>query len=301
VPVDGGALRVRAVWRFGDLGPGVRGTLAWDAGALAADDPAAPGAHPVTALGLDAEGMHVALYRPGDLTMPGPAVVFLPGLLAPEDQYESYARVLASRGFVVVVRGRYGLFESDRQLARDAGVLRQWLVREGLADPARIAVGGHSMGAKDAILAALDAPLFSAVFALDPDDSGEPSVARGKIDRLAVPLLLVGAEDAWRGWWVCAPRDQNYRRFFERAPVGTIEVTLLGADHVQLMDEPDRFGHGICRVGKADSRQVRNLARRATVMFLVERLQAGSTWSLAADPSSLGEGASLRVKQAPQA
>jgi dienelactone hydrolase len=287
--------------RLGDLGPGVRGTLAWDVSVLAADDPAAPGPHPVVAAGLEADGMDVALYRPGDLTTPGPAVVFLPALLTPEDQYESYARVLASRGFVVVVRGRYGLCESDRQLARDAVALGCWLVRQRLADAARIAVGGHSMGGKAAILAALGEPIFSAVFALDPDDAGEPSVAHGNIDRLAAPLLLVGAQDAWRGWWLCAPRDQNYERFFERAPAGTVEVTLLGADHVQLMDEPDRFGQCICRVGTADSRQVRTLARRATVMFLADHLQGRVAWSLATNPSLLGTGASVRVKEVPKA
>jgi dienelactone hydrolase len=285
--------------RLGNLGPGLRGTLAWDAKELAADDPAAPGPHPVVAEGLEADGIDVALFRPGDLTTPAPAVVFLPALLTSEDQYESYARTLASRGFVVVVRGRYGLCESNPQLARDAMVLGNWLVLQGLADPAHIAVGGHSMGGKDAILAALDDPLFSAVFALDPDDAGKPSVARGNIDRLAIPLLLVGAEDAWRGWRICAPRDRNYQRFFERAPVDTVEVTLLHADHVQLLDDPDAFGQCICRVGTADSQQVRILARRATVMFLANHLQGMSGWSLKSHPSLLGEGACVRVKQAP--
>jgi hypothetical protein len=67
----------------------------------------------------------------------------------------------------------------------------------------------------------------------------------------------------------------NYRRFFERAPQGTVELTLRDADHVQMLDEPDRFGYGICRCGTADSRQVRNSARRATVAFFRQHLQGG--------------------------
>lgn len=42
-----------------------------------------------------------------------------------------------------------------------------------------------------------------------------------------------------------------------------------------MLDEPDRFGYGICRSGTADSRQVRITARRATVGFFLQHLQGG--------------------------
>src|SRR5438067_1755751 len=82
---------------------------------------------------------------------------------------------------------------------------------------------------------------------------GGVSVVRGALSRLTAPLLLVGAEVSWKASRVCAPKATNYERFFERAPAGTVELTLRGADHVQLMDDPDAFGQGICRVGGADS------------------------------------------------
>jgi len=283
--------------RLGDLGPGVRGTLALDATTVPADDLAAPGPHAVVAQGLEMDGIQVALYRPADVTLPGPALVFLPGLMASEDQYESYGRALASHGFVVLVRGWYGPFKTDRELAQDAIVLGNALVEQSLADPLRMAVGGHSMGGKDAILAAVQEPVFRAVLAFDPDDSGEPSVVDGYMDRLTIPLLLVGAEEGWRGWWLCAPLDHNYQRFFEHAPAGTIEVTLRGADHVQFLDDPDRFGQGICRVGTADSQLVRNLVRRVTSIFLLEKLQGTATSFFT---PAFGEGAWMRVKQEPQ-
>jgi dienelactone hydrolase len=268
------AIALAGCARFGDLGGGVRGVLAEDARHLAPGDAAGPGPDDVVAEGVRVEGMAAALYRPRALFAPAPAVVFLPGLLAPEAQYESYARALASWGFVVAVRGRYGPWYGDEALAADASTLARWLVTSGLADSRSIAVAGHSMGGKDAILAAVRSPDFAAVVAIDPDDGGrQPSVVRGVVERLRAPLLLVGAELGWRGADVCAPRDRNYQRFFERSPRGTVEVTLRGADHVQVMDDADAFGQFVCRTGTADSRAVRTLARRATVGFLLEHLR----------------------------
>jgi len=74
---------------------------------------------------------------------------------------------------------------------------------------------------------------------------------------------------------VCAPKEYNYQRFFEQSSPGTIELTLKDADHVQMLDEPDRFGYSICRCGTADTRQVRIIARRATVGFFIQHLMGG--------------------------
>lgn len=76
---------------------------------------------------------------------------------------------------MAVVRGRCGPLRSDDELADDALRLRAFLVARGLADPARVAVAGHSRGGKDAILAAVrplrsGEPPFAAVVAFDPDD-----------------------------------------------------------------------------------------------------------------------------------
>jgi hypothetical protein len=87
--------------------------------------------------------------------------------------------------------------------------------------------------------------------------------------------LLIGAEVAWQAASICAPMETNYLRFFEHAPAGTVELTLRGADHVQMLDEPDRFGYGICRVGTADSRQVHDTTLLATVGFFVQHLKGG--------------------------
>src|SRR5262249_45248022 len=108
---------------------------------------------------------------------------------------------------------------------------------------------------------------------------------------LRAPLLVVGAEDAIKGWRICATPDGNYRRFFDHAPPGTIELTLERADHVQFMDEPDGPGMGICRVGAADSRLVRNVTRGALVRFFDEHLNHSGTCAFVRAP-----GVAVRVK-----
>ena len=239
------------------------------------------------------ENLSVALFQPANSQLHAPAIVFLPGRMAPDDQYESYARALASRGFVVAVRGWYSIFTSDIELARDASIIADWLVRTYGVDSKKIGVAGHSMGGKDAVLAAAQYGVFASVVAIDPDDNGKVSVVHGLLTWLRVPLLLIGAEVAWQASSVCAPKATNYRRFFEQAPPGTVELMLRDADHVQVMDEPDRFGYGICRCGTADSRQVRITARRATVGFFVQHLLGGP--ALLNPPSSEGL---IRVAQA---
>ncbi|MGR8952490.1 MAG: dienelactone hydrolase family protein [Gammaproteobacteria bacterium] len=221
------------------------------------------------------ESLKIVLYKPARLRTPAPAVVFLPGRMATDDQYESYARALASRGFVVAVRSWYSLFRSDLELAYDAKVIADWLVRDQGVDAKKIGIAGHSMGGKDAVLAAAKYGGFASVVAIDPDDNGKVSVVHGLLASLKAPLLLIGAEVGWRASRVCAPLATNYQRFFERAPAGTVELTLRDADHVQMLDEPDRFGYGICRCGTADSRQVLVTARRATVSFFLHHLQGG--------------------------
>jgi pimeloyl-ACP methyl ester carboxylesterase len=262
-----------------------RGVLARDATRLAPGNPAGPGPREVVAETMNVgawgeEGFSVSLYRPAGVFEPAPAVVFLPARSSPEWQYDSYARALASRGFVVALRTYYGFFRTDPELADDARRIADWLVARGFARPDAIGIAGHSMGGKASIMAALDDPRFRAVVAIDPDENGYTHVARGPIAGLRQPLLVIGAEVAYKAFRMCATKDGNYRSFFPHAPPGTIELTLLGADHVQVMDSPDEPGMGICRVGKVDSQMVRTLSRAATVSFLEKHLVGVATAQL---------------------
>jgi dienelactone hydrolase len=265
--------------RLGPLGGGRGAVLSGDAAAMSTDDAerlGLPGPHDVEAdrrtFAFPPGDFDIVVYRPVGISAPAPAVVFLPGRFAPEEQYESYARFLASRGHVVVMRTRYGWFHPDARLADEAVALERWLSTVPYVDPQRIGVAGHSMGGRDAIIAAVNDENFRAVVSIDPGGERSVPVIDHVIGKLRAPLLLIGAEVAWKGWDICAPRATNYEKYFERAPVGTVELTILGADHVQLMDDPDAFGQWICRVGTADSRVVRSYARRATSQFFEQHL-----------------------------
>jgi hypothetical protein len=102
-------------------------TLAMDAVDMPTGDLAGLGPQHVisTRMTIEHQGeqLSVALYQPAHAPLNSPAIVFLPGLMASDDQYESYARALASRGFVVAVRGWYSLFTTDIELAHDANVV----------------------------------------------------------------------------------------------------------------------------------------------------------------------------------
>lgn len=218
--------------------------------------------------------MNVLVYQPSRYVLGSPGVVLLPGVMASKDQYESYARALASRGFVVALHDWYSYFSDDTELAKDGLLIKEWLKSEKRVDPKRIAILGHSMGAKDAMLAGLMDPSVSAIVAIDPDNQGDPSVATPELSSLKPPLFLIGAEVSWKGPDFCAPKDQNYETFYRFAPAGTLELTLKDADHVQMLDDPDRFGYSFCRVGSADSDATRILTRSAVVAYLTELLQA---------------------------
>jgi dienelactone hydrolase len=281
--------------RYGDLGAGNIAAVARDGASLPARDPGRLGSFAVSAAGLDLtygdERFPFVVYRPRGLRARAPAVVFLPGRFSPEDEYEGYARLLASRGFVVAVRGRYSWFHPDATLVRDARALAEWLAKDPGVDAARIGVAGHSMGGCDGIAAAAEDRRFRAVVAIEPGGPDSPEVIDRVVGTLRVPLLVIGAEVATNGAAICGKRETNYRRYFEHSPPGTVELELRGADHLQVMDDPDRFGMGMCRVGTADSRTVRTLARRATVAFFEQHLRG-----MPAAPLDAGDAARARVR-----
>jgi dienelactone hydrolase len=281
--------------RYGMLGAGNSEQLVSDAAFLANDDPAQPGRYQVLAEGedlqMDGEQFPVVTYRPVGVHGRAPAVVFLPGRFSPEDEYEGYGRLLASRGYIVAVRARYGWYHPDKSLVKEARLIAKWLVSELGADPGRLGVAGHSMGGCDSIAAAAADPMFRAVVAIEPGGPDSPNVIGRVVQTLRVPLLIIGAEVATKGNAICGRVQTNYLRYFEHAPDGTVELELRGADHMQVMDDPDRFGMGMCRVGTADSREVRTLSRRATVAFFEEHLCGAPHRSLA-----VGDIAKVRVK-----
>ncbi|WP_343732938.1 alpha/beta hydrolase [Duganella sp.] len=103
------------------------------------------------------------VYRPRDLRGPAPVVVFFYGgnwVGGARDDYAFVGRALASRGIVAVIAD-YRLHPevSYPDFLRDAAQAVAWAAREAArygGDPKRLFVMGHSAGAYNAAMVALD-------------------------------------------------------------------------------------------------------------------------------------------------
>lgn len=132
------------------------------------------------------DGVTIPAYLtlpPGKAAKNLPAVVFPHGGPSARDEwgFDWLAQFLAARGYAVLqpnYRGSAGFgdqwlvdngFKSWRVSIGDITASARWLVNEGVADPARIAVVGWSYGGYAALLAAATDPgLFKAVGAIAP-------------------------------------------------------------------------------------------------------------------------------------
>jgi hypothetical protein len=115
---------------------------------------------------------------------------------------------------------------------------------------------------------------------LDPVDEGNPlwddpvrypSVAPELIQELSIPLLFIGAElgSVLVTFSPCAPKDENYQRFYEAANPPAIEITQLDVGHGQYVDEGAARADDPCALGDVPSDWVRSSsAAYLTAFFL---------------------------------
>jgi len=127
------------------------------------------------------------LFRP-DGDGPYPAVILLHGFISDRRDMARPARELAARGIAALTFDLRGHGQSDGLYAEDpvGDVLaaRVLLAGQPRVDPARIAVVGHSMGGRLALLAAAQERSIAAVAALAPaPDSGGKKLLQ-VLDRL---------------------------------------------------------------------------------------------------------------------
>ncbi len=233
-------------------------------------------------------------------------VLFSPGFLLSGAAYRGTGEILASHGIAVaLLTYDVNLFTADhRVLAADLRFVLRALPPEagarGVAlDPERIGLVGHSLGGKLSFLVAAEEPAVRAVAGLDPVDGGAPGVndparfpsAVAVMDRVQVPVLLLGAE---RGGVVrfgtpCAPPEGNYTKFFARASGPALEVTQLGAGHMDYLDDPDcGFACSLCAPG-LNPAQARADAQTYLVLFFRAHL-LGDPGALGALTDQLAEG-----------
>lgn len=216
----------------------------------------------------------------GPLEPPYPLAVIGHGFQLPPGQYADYAGRLASFGYVAVTPDYPTplLAPDHRGNALDLMGVVDWAVSApqlaGLVDVDRVAMLGHSLGGKAAVLAALlddrvavvvglD-PVDSSPAGCDPDDCPDVSVLAGG---LAIPSLLLGETlDAQ----ACAPAADNYTTFYAATPPPSLEVTVLGASHMSFLDDVSSCGLPclFCQTATVPDATVNALARAFAAAFL---------------------------------
>ena len=249
--------------------------------------------------------IELTIVSPSDVTR-APVVLFHPGFQLPATSYLSYGEHLASHGFLVIlVDPPDGLFggPSHSQMASYLGDVLEWLHIQNenerfsfVVDESKIGLAGHSMGGKLSLLFASQDERPVAVAGIDPVDAAggpfsepdedNPSVTPERMSQIGVPLLLVGEtlNGTCDGLFCqpCAPADDNFQQYFEHATSPTLEIEVLGANHMSFLDDPNcGFACSVCTAGTDDPAITRRLTQRylnAFFQFHLFEVSAARTW-----------------------
>ncbi len=230
-----------------------------------------------------------------------PVLIFHDGFNLSGELYHSYGEHLASWGFVAVIadmpatmleqRTHIGL--SDRMIE-----VMDWVELlgadpngplAGRADSTRMALAGHSLGGKIAILTATRDPRPIAIYTLDAVDSlppfsfanpaDNPSVTPELMDQVSVPLVLVGETTNSEGFTPCAPAAENFEQYFNAATGPTLMIEVLGASHMSFLDNPNcGLTCSACPAGTDDPAETLTLARGLMVAFLKGELEEDTSF-----------------------
>ena len=229
---------------------------------------------------------------------PFPVVVFAHGFQIASAQYYGYVKRLASFGYVALAVDYPASFTSVSNV-RDAQNLSgalDWVATSAQlaakAAAAKSGVMGHSRGGKAAVLAAAKDTRFAAVLGLDPVDSKPPlgcdavtecPDSRDALATRAIPSLFLGeTTDSSAGGFgqACAPADGNYATYRAKAKSPSVEVTILGANHMSFVDDPASCGFtcSVCKPETAPHAKVLGLAYAMSVAFFERYLRGNAAY-----------------------
>ena len=252
-----------------------------------ATDPAGNGPDTVTestaAIPGSAAGrtLQASLFVPSS-TGPRPLVVVSPGFQLARTQYTSYAKHLATWGFLVVLTdyAESGFSMDHQKAADDISSVIDWAIANQPVDATAIATTGHSLGGKLSIFAAAQDARIGAVVGWDPVDSNNPSVAPQKMTAMTAAVAVIGETTNGSGGsfgMPCAPTADNFKSFYAAAPSPAISITFAGADHMDWVDDPSCFFCGLCDPGTAAPDEVRKVTRRLDVAWFRRHLLGDAT------------------------
>jgi dienelactone hydrolase len=221
---------------------------------------------------------------PTTATAPRAVLLFAPGFQIPSSAYASLMQHVASWGFVAVRADPVSSLgnTSHPEMVLDLrAVLDDLLAPSALpvaVDAGAIALAGHSLGGKLAVMVAAADSRVGAVYAFDPVNSaggsaGQPNILPQGIAAQTIPFGFAGELlDGSGAFQACAPLALNYQNFFNAAAAtpAAYEWTLAGAAHVDFVTNPDQCGLAcsFCQDGPLDTAVTHAFMRSSTVAFL---------------------------------
>ncbi len=236
---------------------------------------------------FDVGGVKIAMdaFYPtaGPEAGPYPVVVIAHGFQLPVTQYTSYAKRLASHGYVALTADFQAGFIGTDHVANAKQVLGgiDWAAQEpklaGVADTNNVGLTGHSLGGKLSVHGAILDNRVRASITLDPVDGSMMCNAEKCPDisnmlPTDIPLGFLGETlDTMAGGFgqACAPAADNFLTFYAKATAPALAVTVNGANHMSFLDDAAGCGFvcGACKMATLDNAVVNALSRAYVVAF----------------------------------
>jgi pimeloyl-ACP methyl ester carboxylesterase len=218
-------------------------------------------------------------------------VLFAPGYQIPPSGYADWAQHLATWGYIVVRADPLAAFSPNHvAMSLDLrDVLDDLLAPAALpatVDISRVALSGHGLGAKVALMAAAGDARVRALLVFDPQNSPatgaytaeQPSIVPQPLGSLAVPIGILGElVDSTSMFQPCAPAAVNYQTIFQAAGGSprAYEWTLAGTSYVDFVTNQDQCGLACssCNPRTLPLVQTHAFMRAGSVAFLRTYLQ----------------------------
>ena len=256
--------------------------------ASASTDPALDGSATVTQTTASIPGatsgrtLAATVFAPST-TGPHALVVISPGFQLARTQYTSYAKHLATWGFVAILTdyADTSFFPDHQLMATDVPAVITWAIAQpALAvDATKIGLAGHSLGGKISTLAAAADPRVRALVLWDPVDSSTTPAVPGPMSAVTAAVAVIGeTTNAAGGFMPCAPAADNFTTFYAAAPSPALQATVSAADHMDWVDDPTCFVCTACGAGTAPPERTRTATRRLDVAWFRKHLLADTTY-----------------------
>ena len=210
-----------------------------------------------------------------------PVVIINTGWNQPRLSYDGFATQFAQWGYVCVTKhvaapGLTGIGDArvDDHVVQNI-VLLDWLEAQnadpesflyGMMDTNNAAVVGHSLGAGIAIETVVVEDRFKVGVSLDGNYPGPEFDPRDALPYEDAAILFFYATE---GRW-CSGQRFAAPRLFEFTSVPAIEVSIVGAGHLDFMDSIiglTHFGPFVCPGGAQDGQVVRDLAAKYLIAW----------------------------------